>query len=189
MGPDRFVALCKREYRIVMAVERARELIAITKARWSELPRYFAWASAMTEDGAAFVPDLLGGGIGRGGLSFTETCNTPFQRLGAHVAKSAGWAITRACYADPASPLFGSRVVNFIHDQFLIETPAGARAHDAAVETGRLMVEAAARWLPDVPATTTPCLASCWSKDATAVHDAGGRLVPWSPVEKLEVAA
>ena len=42
---------------------------------------------------------------------------------------------------------------------------------------------------PDVPATVTPCLATCWSKDAAAIYDANKRLVPWSPPEEKEVKA
>lgn len=183
MGAERFVLLCKRgETPIIITEEYAKELVAVTKRRWTELPAYLRWAGKITEEGPAYVPDLLGGGVHRGGCDYSTAANTNFQRLGAHVAKSAGWAIMKSCYVDRKSPLYGSRIVNFVHDQFIIETPLDV-ANDAAVETGRLMVEAAKPWLPDVPATTTPCLATCWSKNAEAIYDAKGRLLSWSPKE------
>lgn len=184
MGAPRFVLLCKNGHQpIIISEEYAKELIGTTKRRWTELPAYLRWASTITDEGPAYVPDLLGGGIHRGGCDYSTAANTNFQRLGAHVAKSAGWAIMKACYVDKKSPLYGSRIVSFVHDQFIIETPFDV-ANDAAVETGRLMVEAAKPWLPDVPATTTPCLATCFSKNAEAIYDANGRLLPWSPEVK-----
>jgi hypothetical protein len=42
------------------------------------------------------------------------------------------------------------------------------------------MVEASHPWLPDVPATTTPCLATCFSKLAESYYDENKRLIPWS---------
>lgn len=184
MGAPRFVLLCKNGHQpIIISEGYAKELIGTTKRRWTELPAYLRWASTITDEGPAYVPDLLGGGIHRGGCDYSTAANTNFQRLGAHVAKSAGWAIMKACYVDKKSPLYGSRIVSFVHDQFIIETPFDV-ANDAAVETGRLMVEAAKPWLPDVPATTTPCLATCFSKNAEAIYDAKGRLLPWSPEVK-----
>jgi DNA polymerase I-like protein with 3'-5' exonuclease and polymerase domains len=63
------------------------------------------------------------------------------------MAKDAGWRIMRECYdARLGSPLFGSRIVNFVHDEFVVETTdptVGARVE-------ALMLDAAKAWIPDV---------------------------------------
>ena len=57
-------------------------------------------------------------------------------------------------------------------------------AHECAKRVGFLMTEAAKPFLPDIPATCTPCLASCWSKGAEAVYNSSPekRLMVWEPV-------
>ncbi len=196
MGADRFFEHAQKELKKVGAVELARsltfertyEIREKWRQRWHEWPRYFARNGAACEDGPATVEHLYSGRF-RGGLGYADANNTYFQGLGADAAKAAGWRLTRACYDwTQGSILYGSRIVNFVHDQFLIEAPI-AIAAECAAEVGRVMVDEAAPWFPDVPATVTPCLATCWSKDATAVYDASARLVPWSPPEEKEQAA
>lgn len=188
MGAERFFEHAQKELKKVGALELARtltyercsEIREVWRRRWHEWPRYFARTGVMVENGPATIEHLFSGRF-RGGLSYTEANNSYFQGLGADVAKAALWRITRACHDwTVGSALYGSRVVNFVHDQFLVEVPV-AIAHECALEVGRIMVEEAKPWLPDVPATVTPCLATCWSKDAVAVYDEEGRLVPWSP--------
>jgi hypothetical protein len=58
--------------------------------------------------------------------------------------------------------MFGSRLVNFVHDEFIAEVIADpVRASDAVREMCRLMMVGANRWLPDVPFTlespSSPC--------------------------------
>ncbi len=189
MGVARFIQAAKEQYGIILTEEQARLLIRTWRETWPEFRHYFNLAQAATAKGYAQVEQLFSGRF-RGGLSYTEWCNTWFQGLGADVAKSAGWAITRACYdSSQGSILLGCRVVIFAHDQFIVEVPDDALRHARAKEVGRLMVEAARPWLPDVPATTTPCLATCFSKGAEAVYDENGELLPWSPKKEEAKAA
>ena len=116
----------------------------------------------------------------RGGATYTAMCNSYFQGLGSDATKEALRLITEACYVDTDSPLFGCRVVNYIHDEFILEVPEGPGAHDAAEELARLMVKGANIWLPDVPAKTEPLLMRYWSKEAKRVVDDEGRLIPWA---------
>lgn len=167
---------------IEITEEKAAEIRQAWLDTWPEFRAYFARAADLTADGEDAQAEQLFSKRFRGGLYFSQLCNTYFQGLGADAAKAAGWAISRACYDETqGSILFGCRIVNFVHDQFLVEVPDDDLAHDRAQEVGRLMVQEANKWLPDVPATTTPCLATCWSKDAEAVYDERGRLIPWSP--------
>ena len=69
--------------------------------------------------------------------------------------------------------------MNFVHDEVILETDDGPHAHDVAMELGRLMVQGANEFLPNVPARVEPLLARCWSKKSKPVYK-DGRLVPWA---------
>lgn len=124
----------------------------------------------------------------RGGCSFTAGCNTWFQGLGADATKDAGFVLAKTCFTDRESPLFGSRTAAYIHDEFIVEVPerregnSWPHATRAARELGRIMRDVANRWLPNVPFTEVDALLMrLWSKDAEAIEDADGNLVPWEP--------
>ncbi len=178
-----------------VCVTRIRE---VWRERWFEWPRYFSMNGERCRDDngdpVSTTAEQLFSGRYRGRLGYTDLNNTYFQGLGADAAKAAGWRLTRACYDwTQGSVLYGSRIVNFVHDQFLVEAPISV-AHECALEVGRIMVDEASPWFPDVPATVTPCLATCWSKDATAVYDRpiedpNKRLIPWSPPDEERKAA
>ena len=108
----------------------------------------------------------------RSDVSYTESHNTLFQGLAADGAKIALWLLLRASY----------RVVNCLHDEFLIEVPAGSDLlrHAQAIEA--LMLEAMKSVAPDVDAAVEFAAMSCWNKQAQAVYDEKGtRLLLWRP--------
>jgi DNA polymerase-1 len=116
----------------------------------------------------------------RGGATYTAACNSFFQGLGADATGTAGWLISKACYSEPSSPLFGARIVMYVHDEFVLECDE-ERAHDVGQELVRLMTQGIqAEWLPDVPPTTEAVAMRYYSKEAYARKDASGRLVPWA---------
>jgi hypothetical protein len=182
MGPTRFQATCKKEG-IILPIARCKELHKAWPARWTEFGLHFNWASSLTgtfkEPRPARIK-FLRVERWRGGLFYGECCNTLFQALGADVAKDALFEVVRAMYDwTRGSVLFGSRVVNFVHDQILSEFPE-VIAHECALEQTRIMNEVSARWLPGCPAKTEPTLARRFSKTAGPVYDKpGGRLIPW----------
>lgn len=166
------------------AIERARQLKAEWFAAWPEMPRYFARVNAACEtiSGKAQVETLFTGRH-RGGASYCAAANNGFQGLAADAAKRAGWLISRAQYVERASPLYGTRTVAFVHDEFILEVPEG-REDAAARELARLMCVGANELLPDVPIAIEklePLAMRRWSKDAAQILDADGRIVPWSP--------
>lgn len=158
-----------------------RKALKCLKALRAELP----------DDCIKWIPtfslEQLRSGRIRGGATYTAACNSFFQGLGADATGHAGWVIAKACYVDRGSPLFGCRIVNYVHDEFIVEAPID-RGHEAAEELSRLMIEGASEWIPDVRLAAEPCLMTVWSKDAKTLRDANGRLVPWSP-EPKKVAA
>lgn len=119
----------------------------------------------------------------RGGARFCAACNNDFQGLGADCAKEAGWRIAVKQYTDSASPLWNTRTVFFVHDEFGIECLDDSRAHDAAFALSDTMREGANVYLPDVPMPKEkmkPVLMRQWHKKAKPVFREG-RLVPWEP--------
>jgi len=156
----------------------AKELKAVWLATKPEFRAYFEMVGQLTSTGSG-TGEALYVGRQRAGASFTELCNFFFQALGSDIAKSALYDVQRACWADVDSVLYGARPVNFVHDEILAEVREDI-AHEQATEMGRLMREAANRFLPDVPMPEMkPALSRCWSKDAKSLRDAGGRLIVW----------
>jgi hypothetical protein len=127
------------------------------------------------EGGPALEGRLFGGaavtltGRVRGGVSYTEARNTPFQGLAADGAKLALWALTRAGY----------RVVAFVHDEFVIELREGADYEAEAEQVMRLANGAMESVTGGVPSGCEYVVTRRWSKRATEVRDSQGKLVPW----------
>lgn len=179
LGIARFVDFARKGYGVAITEAEAQALKNKWLETWPEFRAFFDWISGQCETGSATIEQAFVQRY-RGGASYCEACNTCFQGLAADAAKAAGFLISRACYAEPASPLFGARPVNFVHDEFIVEVDDDERAHDAAFELARLMVEGTKPFLPDVPALAEPLLMRRWSKKAKPVHDAAeGRLIPW----------
>jgi DNA polymerase I-like protein with 3'-5' exonuclease and polymerase domains len=91
--------------------------------------------------------EQLSSGRLRGDVSYCEACNGMFQGLAADIAKDAGFALARECYV---GSLRGCRIVNFVHDEYVVEVPEHAAAQDTAPRIERLLVDAAGPWLPGV---------------------------------------
>ncbi len=98
--------------------------------------------------------------------------NTVFQGLAADGAKLAMWKLWRA----------GFRIVNFIHDQFLIEVPKGSDLKRQAERIRTLMVEGMREVVPDVRVGVSFAATDRWYKDAEAVWGKNGKeLRLWQP--------
>jgi DNA polymerase I len=179
LGAEKLVLFARKSYGVILTEDRARELKAQWLERWSEMKLFFRYVSDLIDEdtGEGLVKQLFSDRL-RGGCHYTAAANSLFQGLGADAAKRAHYLVTRACYAEPQSVLYGSRPVNQVHDETILEVDDDFRAHDKAVELGRLMVLGANEFLPDVPARVEPLLARCWSKKAKPVFKEG-RLVPW----------
>jgi len=177
LGALRLVDFARTIYGVEISQADAVRLKQTWLASWPEFRSYFARVGDICDALNPAIEQLFVGRT-RGGVSYTEACNTLFQGLAADAAKAAGFAVSRACYAEPRSPLFGSRIVNFVHDEIIIETPEKG-AHEAAEELARVMVSGASVLMPDVPPSAEPVLMRRWSKKAKQIRDAQGRLIPW----------
>ena len=179
LGAESLCFFARKTYGVVLTEDRAVELKAQWLVRWPEMVLFFRHVGDLVDEdtGEAQVTQLFSDRI-RGGCFYCAACNSFFQGLGSDAAKKAHYLVVRACYSEPESVLYGSRAVNFVHDESILEVDDNARAHDKALELGRVMLLGANEFLPDVPARVEPLLARRWSKKAKPVH-VGGRLVPW----------
>jgi hypothetical protein len=182
---------------MALTEERAAVLMKEWETAWPEMVRYFARIKSLgppyPERYEATVETLFTKRF-RGKATYCAAANNGFQALGSDIAKEAAWRIAEAQYVGTPSehwasshaglsPLFNSRAVAMVHDEFISEVPANDLAHEAAYEQADLMREAANMYLPDVPIVREkmePVLMARWAKAAVPTFDAAGRLVPWS---------
>lgn len=147
---------------------------------------------------------------------YCAASNGFFQGLLGDIAKSAARRVVRECYdrtwrvpqiAHPnsrpsayggiRSPLYGSRMIGFFHDELFCEHPE-EMGHDGAMRVSEIMAEEMMWYCPDVAPTAgaEPTLMRRWYTAAKPVYARGGskpadasdRLVPWEP-KRPKVAA
>lgn len=177
LGPPGFRAFASG-YGVKVTLDQARQLKEFWFAAFPEYREYFDWVASGTGDGNATIEQLFTNRL-RGGCRYTQVANGMFQALGADCAKAALYAVSKACYAQPDSPLFGARPWGFIHDQVIGECDEEV-GHEVAFECRDVMLKAANVWLPDVPLPLgEPVLSRVWSKNASQVW-LDSRLIPWT---------
>lgn len=193
-----YAPMCKR------CVQVAEELRKKWFSKYPEVKQYHDWVSRLVDEGATFPcfrPCWSCGGQGcadcaafagsygtegrgwaverfRGGLEFSEAANNGFQALLADAAKAGLRKLTRECYTDRSSPLYGSRPLLFLHDEVITEMPRD-RSHAAANRQAAIMVTEGSLYVPHVGLYAAPALMNFICKDAEAKYDAQGQLVPW----------
>lgn len=187
MGPGGLVRYAKG-YGVVLTRDEATKLKESWFSQWPEAEDYFDFIRKQVNNNPRDAENkeikvsktmLPRSGFVRGGVGYCDCANTHFQSLAAHASKAAMFAVAKECYAVPNSPLYGSRPINFVHDEILIETPL-PKVHEAAKRIEKVMEEAMARFTPDVPPRASAEAMINWSKDAEAVYE-NGRMVPWIP--------
>ncbi len=178
LGAESFVDYAASSYKVDLTIDQARELKQYWLQQWPEAKLYFDHIGKQEDDNGRVSLQRFVTGSFRSNMSYTVACNDPFQSLGATAATWAGYDLAKACYCEKDHVLFGSRPVNFIHDQYLVEVLDDEHAHERAVAVADIMVAAAKRAIPDVTPKVEPLLCRYWSKDAKAVYKEG-RLVPW----------
>lgn len=114
----------------------------------------------------------------RAGTTFTSRHNTIFQGLAADGAKLALWLLWRN----------GFRLVNFIHDEVLIEVAADSDLLGHAERIRDLMIEGMREVLPDMRVSVEYAACDRWYKNAKTIHP-NGKLELWHPSESDVVPA
>lgn len=166
-------------YGLALSPADAKRLKKAFLLQWPELKHYFAQNSAEVTADNGLIEHARSGRF-RGGCSYTQLCNTPFQGAAADGALRALFRLAHECFCDVQSALYNSRPILFIHDEIVLSVPeVGASVHHAAIRLQELMVESMEEFTPDVPARATAVAMRRWSKDADRVIE-GGFLVPWT---------
>lgn len=189
LGADSLVSYAKTSYKISLTTQEAKDLLSFWEQAWPEMRAYKALANRDISPATkrASVTSLHTNRT-RGGMTYCQRCNTPFQGLGADCARLAGCWISRAQTAEPWSPLYGTHTVFMIHDEYILEGPEDDRVHDRAMALVQIMVSAANTYLTHVPidiarmqpgTDASPIVMRFWSKDAQAVVGPDGKLIPW----------
>lgn len=188
MGNKKFQIWARKTYGVSLTIEQLEQYTAQWHELFPEMRQYFARVNALfSDDNERASVVTLFTERHRGGATYCACCNNGFQALGVDCAKAAMCLVAEAEYCDTASPLYGSRTVAMVHDEFIAETDDTAGASAAAFELARLMTVGANRYLPDVPipmAKMEPTLMRVWSKEAKQVWACEGnerRLIPWAP--------
>lgn len=111
----------------------------------------------------------------RANASYCARHNTVFQGLAADGAKLAMWKLWRAGY----------RIINFIHDQFLLEVPANSALKSHADTIQQLMITGRKQVVPDLKLGVSYAATDRWRKAAEAVFDTTRtRLLLWQRPQK-----
>lgn len=184
MGWRKMIEYALKSYNVVLTPTMSQQLRRFYLASIPEMKPYFALNSQITSVPGGRGAVQYSSGMFRGGMFYTDCCNGWFQHAAAVGATQALWDVTKACYAQTHSPLFGSRPTAFVHDEIITEMPVEA-AHEASIEKQRIMVESMqAKSTPMIPIRASPALMERWYKGADSVYDSNKRLVPYRPKQK-----
>lgn len=184
MGATTFVLYAKNQYGVIFTMEEATKIKNAWYEEWEPRP-YFNYITSLVGESNQGEVVHVRSLRRRAWVPYTVASNSYFQGLAADCAKDAGYEIFRECMLGVTrdgrpSPLAGSRIVNFVHDEFICEHPLDI-AHEAAFRVAELMMEAGRRWMPDVPPKVVPALMRRWLKTAEERFDENGRLIPYEP--------
>jgi DNA polymerase I len=160
LGAAKFQAFL-HGYRFVKSLAECQALKRDYLKQWKEMSRYFKDIGRACENEEPVI-QLYSDRV-RGSATYCQAANSYFQGLTADGAKEALWALARAQWVDITSPLYGSRTVAFVHDEFLVECPE-SDADECAREIARIATEAMQKWTPHVPVVVDYKIMERWKK-------------------------
>lgn len=184
VSPRTLVQYAKATYDVFITEDEARVLKEKWFMQWPEMREYFRRIGAMMkgyDDKGQQIGDIeqfVSGRI-RGRTRYTAAANSFFQGLAADSSKTALYELQKACYLRDGV-MYGARPIAFVHDEIITEVPEHL-AHEYAWMQTKIMIDAMKSVCPDVKISAEPALMRSWLKNAEAVYDRGGRLIPWEP--------
>lgn len=155
-------------YDVYMSESDSRMYCGAWDALYSDAPAYFRWVNS--------IPGIRGGhgelvhpisGFVRGGCNFTAGANFIFSHHAQLIGKALLWQVAVEQFCQPSSPLYGSRTVDWIHDEIIIEAPDDPTARTAAAGRLRYLMQASAeRFIRSVKTPAIEIVAARrWVKD------------------------
>lgn len=169
------IQLSAKAYGVELTLSQAQRLKDTWFKTWREMRAYMRHCGDLADSSTRVMQFVSERWRGLG--TFTEIANGFFQGLASDMSKDAGFQLAKECYV-PGGRLYGSRIVNFVHDEFLLEHPE-ASAHERAFAQVDIQTGVAKTWTPDVLCTASPAIQLHWRKGAKECYDEYGRLCPW----------
>jgi hypothetical protein len=160
----------------------AKRYKAAWRAACPDVVAYHAWVDSRSDGKGRYTVPIPGTTITRRGCTYCSACNNGFQALGAVVEAYVGWEIWRECLtgrtrAGAFSVLGLCHIVNYVHDEFILECPREF-VHECAERLEWFMAEVPLAIMPDVPLRSDAKAMAFWSKKAKRVIR-DGRLQVW----------
>jgi DNA polymerase I-like protein with 3'-5' exonuclease and polymerase domains len=210
LGIEAFIEYARVTYGAIFDEDKARAYKEAWLTLYPEMRDYFRWFSGLCDQtGFCDIQQFMSKRV-RGHIPYTVACNTMFQGLTADGAKAALYESIRRCYIPvyvdekmnaislrvgqrppswaQLSKLYGSRIVNFVHDEEVAEMKE-EKGHEVVFELAHVMRSEYQPFTPDVIIRTEECLMRRWRKGAKpvthngkSVHE-GGILVPYEDAE------
>ena len=187
MGAETLSYYAKQSYGLTLTVADCRTLIAHWERANPDGCEFLRYVSRLPKSCVRGVTGfdvvIPGTTIARRGVPYCSAANTHFQGLGAALEAWVGWVITRETIVGVTlegarSPLSGCRIVNFVHDEFILEVPIG-RQTAVAERLGEIMRTAPKPYLPDVRIDAEAVAMARWSKKAKRKLAPSGELLIW----------
>jgi DNA polymerase I-like protein with 3'-5' exonuclease and polymerase domains len=158
------------------ALNFSKYLIKVWEKTNPEGRQYLEWVKRLPEEAGGRVVWIPGTTIVRRGATVAASANTGFQGLGAILEAHVGWTIAKEIYVG-SCVLSKCRLVNFVHDEFILEVPLKL-VTEAGARLEVIMAEAPKKYLPDVAIGSEAVAMMRWSKKAKRIV-VNGELIPW----------
>lgn len=184
LGARTFIDFAKNSYNVYITEDEARVLKEKWLNQWPEMRLYFRkianFMRGYDEKGQSIgdIEQYISGRI-RGRCRYTAACNTLFQGAVADSCKESLYQMQKECYL-LGGRMYGARPVVFVHDEIIAEVPEERAEEYAFIQSG-IMVKTMQEMCPDVKIKAEPALMRAWYKNAEAVYNRAGHLIPWDP--------
>jgi hypothetical protein len=162
---------------IFLSDDEAKEIRETWMKTWGAKPYLDYFSDHHSEPNLIIHPIT---GFYRGECGYSDGANHMFQHLTAIGSKQALIDLSRECYLDASSILYGARPVIHMHDELFGEI-LEENASEGAIRWGDVMRIGMEKWVRDVPTKCTPVLTRRLYKGAKPVF-IDGKLVPSKPV-------
>lgn len=185
LGARTFCSYARGTYGIDVDIETAKLLKEVWLETYPEMRDYFRWIEQQSDP---FNPECYSYttpfGMYRAGATYCAACNgKALQSPAAEGAKLALWEVAKKTLIGPA-PLLGAKLINFVHDQIIIQVPDNGPEFctQAAADLELVMIDAMRVVTPDVPVKVETTAMYRWDKYAKPIWTPEGYLLPWEPV-------
>jgi DNA polymerase I-like protein with 3'-5' exonuclease and polymerase domains len=156
MGAERFIEYARDQYNVEFSLREAKRVRGKFMKLYAGIAKWHQRAAL-----GCYRRKDVRTASGRlrvfSGMNLGEYLNTPIQGTAADGLKRA------LALLHPRLAAIGARVVNIVHDEFVVEAPTD-RATEAKAVLVAGMQEGMTEFLPDVPVVVEAAIASTWKK-------------------------